>query len=154
MGEDSLRRGRDDCGQRFGVIPSHSGTGHSRIDLAMIRTIWWPLPNDVEVVENRSEVVLEQCAELYGACGRKHDHRSLDADLTQPASLIDRGHAKAPRIDRLERAHDRPDAETVAIRLDHGKEGSVMRRAAYGLGVLDEVTEVDFDPSAVVWLVR
>lgn len=29
-----------------------------------------------------------------------------------------------------------------------------MRRAAHGLGVFDEVTEVDFDPSAVVWLVR
>ena len=154
MGEDSLRRGRDDCSQRFGVIPSHSGTGHSRIDLAMIRTIGWPLPNDGGVVENRSEVVLEQCAELYGACGRKYDDRSLDADLTQLASLIHRRHAKAPRIDRLERAHDRLDAESVAIRLDHGKEGGVMRSPAHGLGVFDEVTEVDFDPSAVVWLVR
>jgi hypothetical protein len=41
------------------------------------------------------------------------------------------------------------DPESVAVGLNHGKEGSIMRRTAHCPGIGDEAGEVDLNPGPV-----
>ena len=85
---------------------------------------------------------------LIGGGGRQRvadEDRATDSGPAEHHSLGGRGHAVAPRIDRLERTRRFDGTDAVGVGLDHGKEAGAGNRE-HGPGIGDEGAKIDISP--------
>ena len=126
MGEDSfparrLLQLRGHGGERLRVVPSEPGAGHSAVDLDMERPPGSSEPGGqgLGVADGGPEIVGEVPLDVADKERAHYQDRAADPSRAKHRSLVHRGDAISPWVERLERTRHRDGAQAVAVSFDH-----------------------------------
>src|ERR1044072_8901798 len=150
MGECALGRHHlEQLSHALDFTPRNASPAHPSIDREVpgAATGAPPRLNFVGKTEGRGEPRGTRALQIVLQQRREDDNRFSDPRLTQLLPLIDTRNAISPRLQRLERTHDLPDAEAVCVGLYHWQQRN-SGATRDGSRVSLDRTGVDLQPRA------